>query len=295
MRNQVFFGSGVAVVTPFSLDNSIDLSAFEQMVNRQIDNKTRAIIVGGTTGEGSSLTDDERCLLFTTASKLCKNKIPVIGGVCSNVTNTAVHQAKLAEKSGVDALLIPTPYFNRASQAGIIAHFRTICDHTDLPIILYDIPARTGMQISMNTYKALMDIPGIVGVKECSASLARVTELYKNCGHRFGIYSGDDSLNLPIYAVGGIGCISVTANILPSAVQKCYDLFVKNDRENALRMHLHLQKMNHILFCENNPSPVKYALSSMGMCKEVYRLPITKPGEINCERIDTMLSEYGLL
>lgn len=295
MKHQVFSGSGVAMVTPFCLDLSIDYPAFKNNIIRQIYNGSEAIIVGATTGEGSTLSLFEKKELFAFAVKICDGKVPVVASIALNDTKKAALLAKTAQAAGVDALLVTTPFYNKCSQSGIVSHFGAVASACDLPIIMYDIPARSGMQIDLATYEKLAQIEQIVGVKDCCENLDKITRIYQYYGHKISIYSGVDSLNLPIYACGGSGCISVTANLLPAAIQKVYKLFDEGKTKQALRMHCYLQKLNTVLFCQVNPIPIKYAMSKLGLCLPVYRLPLSPPDVDSASQIENALKAYGVI
>ena len=295
MRNQVFFGTGVAIATPFCLSGEVDYDAFEFLADRQLEAGIKAIIVGGTTGEGSSLSPDEKSKLIEMVKHKAAGKASVIAGVAANNADSAVQQSISAEAAGADAVLITAPYYNRCSQTGILRYYSDICRQTNLPIIVYDVPSRTGMEIKIDAYRDLLGQKQIVGVKECSGNLTKISALIREFGEDVCIYSGDDSLNLPIYALGGHGCISVTANILPRAVDACFQAFSKQHTNLALRYHWYLEKMNQCMFCENNPIPIKYALYKMGLIKNMYRSPLTPPDNAAGDRIDETLKSYGLL
>ncbi len=295
MRNQVFFGTGAAIATPFCLSGEVDYSAFEVLVDRQIKAGVKAIIVGGTTGEGSSLSPAEKLKLTEISKQKSAGKAAVIVGVAANSAKSAIKQCILAEKARADAVLVTTPYYNRCSQTGILRYFSEIIHHTKLPIIVYDVPSRTGMEIKAETYGTLLTQKQIVGIKECSGNLIKISNLIKEFGATVCVYSGDDSLNLPIYAVGGHGCISVSANILPRTVEACFDAFKKQHTNLALRYHWYLEKLSQVLFCENNPIPVKYALYKMGLIENTYRSPLTPPDDQKARQIDEALKAYGLL
>ena len=295
MRNHVFFGTGVAVATPFCLSGEVDYNAFEALVLRLLKANIKAIVVGGTTGEGSSLSFDEKNKLIKIAKQNASGKAAVIAGVSANIAESAIKQCILAEAAGADAVLVTTPYYNRCSQTGILRYFGDICAQTHLPIIVYDVPCRTGMEIKATTYGKLFSLKQIVGIKECSGNLVKTSALINEFGFDVCIYSGDDDLNLPIYAVGGHGCISVSANILPRAVAACYESYKNQHTNLAARYHWYLEKMNRAMFCENNPIPVKYALHKMGLIENIYRSPLTPPDKENAEQIECTLKEYGLI
>lgn len=276
----MFNGAGVAIVTPFN-KGKIDFEAFEKLIDFQIENNTQALIVLGTTGEASTQTFEEREKLISTAIERAGGKIPVIVGTGSNSTQVAIENTKQAETLGADGILLVTPYYNKCTQKGLIEHFTTVANVTSLPVILYNVPSRTGVNIAPETVLAMSKIKNVVAVKEASGNISQILEIKRLVPKDFKIYSGNDDQVVPIYACGGHGVISVSSNAIPREMQHMCQAFMDGNVEEALRIQLLYKKFIDLLFCEVNPIPVKAALNAMGYIKNELRLPLTSMEESN--------------
>ncbi|MDR5658343.1 4-hydroxy-tetrahydrodipicolinate synthase [Serpentinicella sp. ANB-PHB4] len=276
----MFNGSGVAVVTPFK-NGEVDIKKFEDLIDFHINNNTQALIVLGTTGEASTLDNEERELLIKTAVQKVDKRIPVIIGTGSNNTAASVTNTKIAEELGADGVLVVTPYYNKATQKGLIKHYTEIAGATKLPVILYNVPGRTNVNINPETVAELAKIENIVAVKEASGDLSQVLEIKRLVPEDFKIYSGNDDNVIPIYACGGHGVISVIANVIPKEFQKMCSLFSSNDLQGALQLQLKYKKLIDLMFSEVNPIPVKAAVHKLGYIDNELRLPLTPIEESN--------------
>ena len=292
-KNTLFTGSGVAIVTPFR-GQEIDFDAFGSIIDYQIENKTDAIIVCGTTGEASTMPDAEHMDAIRFTVERAAGRVPVIAGTGSNDTRHCVELSTDAKKVGADGLLLVTPYYNKTTQRGLIAHFKAVTDAVDLPIILYNIPGRTGMQIEIATLKELSKIDNIVAVKEASGNISYAAEVAAECPD-LDIYSGNDDMIVPIMSLGGKGVISVLANILPKETHELCDAYLTGNTTKACEMQLHYLKLIKALFMEVNPIPVKTAMNLMGMNVGNLRLPLSEMEGANLEKLKSTMSQYGLL
>lgn len=294
MKHPIFTGSAVAIVTPFK-DGGVDFETLGELLDFQLENGTDAVVVCGTTGEASAMTYQERSEAVAFCVRHVGGRVPVIAGSGSNSTENAVTLSREAERRGADALLVVTPYYNKATQAGLIRHYRTIADAVSLPIILYNVPSRTGVSVAPETYAALAEHPNIAGVKEASGNLGNIQRTRALCPKDFTIWSGNDDETVPICALGGKGVISVAANILPAEMHRLTQLCLKNDFAAAGELQVHLKDFCDAMFCEVNPIPVKTALSLLGWRVGALRSPMCPPVPENLERIKTALSQYGLV
>lgn len=292
-KNTLFTGSGVAIVTPFR-GQEIDFDAFGSIIDYQIENKTDAIIVCGTTGEASTMPDAEHMDAIRFTVERAAGRVPVIAGTGSNDTRHCVELSTDAKKVGADGLLLVTPYYNKTTQRGLIAHFKAVTDAVDLPIILYNIPGRTGMQIEIATLKELSKIDNIVAVKEASGNISYAAEVAAECPD-LDIYSGNDDMIVPVMSLGGKGVISVLANILPKETHELCDAYLTGNTTKACEMQLHYLKLIKALFMEVNPIPVKTAMNLMGMNVGNLRLPLSEMEGANLEKLKSTMSQYGLL
>ena len=293
MKEPIFTGSAVAIVTPFSEDG-VNLTALGELLDFQLEHGTDAIVICGTTGEASAMTEEERREAVGFCVRHVGGRVPVIAGTGSNSTARAVEQSREAERLGADALLVVTPYYNKATQAGLLRHYRTIADAVSLPIILYNVPSRTGVSIAPETCAALAEHPNIVGIKEASGNLGNVQRTRALCPEDFYIWSGNDDETVPICALGGKGVISVAANILPAEMHRLTQLCLKNDFAAAGKLQVDLKDFCDAMFCEVNPIPVKTALGLLGWRVGELRSPMCPPSPENLERIKTVLARYGL-
>lgn len=290
----MFDGCGVAIVTPFK-NGKVDIKAFERLIDFHIINNTKAVIVLGTTGEASTQTSEERELVVKTAIERVKGKIPVIVGTGSNNTDKAKQYAKQAEDLGADGILVVTPYYNKATQKGLIQHYTAIAGSVSLPLILYNVPSRTGMNIAPETVAALASVENIIGIKEASGNISQVLEIKRLTPENFKIYSGNDDQVVPIYACGGHGVISVIANIIPREFQEMCTAFEGGDIKKALKIQLRYKKLIDLLFCEVNPIPIKAALSLMGCIENELRLPLAPMGEENQIKLITEMKKQQII
>lgn len=280
----MFNGSAVAIVTPFK-EGKVDIKAFKNLIQFQLDNDTQALIVLGTTGEASTLIHEEREIIIKTAINIVNKKIPVIVGTGSNSTALAIEYTKQAENLGADGLLIVTPYYNKCTQKGLIEHYQEIAGTTSLPIIVYNVPGRTGLNIQANTVAELAKIENIIGVKEASGNIAQVLEIKRLVPEDFKIFSGNDDNILPVYACGGHGVISVMANVIPKETQAMCKAFEKGNIKEAIRLQILYKNLINLLFIEVNPIPTKAALGAMGYIENQLRLPLTPMEDENQQKL----------
>lgn len=295
MKNTIFTGAGIAIVTPFYADGSINYDRLGEMIDHQIENHTDAIIICGTTGEASTMTDDEHleCIKFTV--KRTAGRVPVIAGTGSNDTKYAVELSKEAEAAGANALLLVTPYYNKTTQKGLILHFNTIADAVNIPIVLYNIPGRTGMNMEVSTVKELAKHKNIVALKEASGNISYVAKLIAECGDNIDIYSGNDDMIVPVMSLGGKGVISVLSHILPKETHNMVQLCLDNDFAKATEMQIKYLDLINALFIEVNPIPVKEALNmtdwNVGPC----RLPLCEMSDEHKSALRAALAKHGLI
>jgi len=290
----MFKGSLVAIVTPLK-NGKIDEAALRGLIEFQIAHGTRGIVPCGTTGESATLDHQEHMDVLAIAVDACKGKIPVLAGTGSNSTREAVQLTQGAQRAGADGCLLITPYYNKPTQQGLYEHFTAVAAATDLPIILYNVPGRTSVNMLPQTVQRLAEIKNIVGIKEASGSLQQIGEIIASCGDGFTVLSGDDPLLLPILAIGGKGVISVTANVMPEQMAALCDRAANNDMDEARRLHYHLMKLNNALFIETNPIPVKTALWLMGKISPELRPPLSALSSGHLESLKTILGEYSLI
>lgn len=291
----IFTGSGVAIVTPFKDDKTIDFEKFENLVNFQIENSTDAIIVCGTTGEPSTMTEQEKLDLIKFCVEKVNRRVPVICGAGTNNTAQSIDFCKKCEALGVDGLLIVTPYYNKTTQKGLIQHYKTIANSTTLPIILYNVPSRTGLNMMPKTVLELSKIKNIVGIKEASGNISQVVEIASLCNDDFYIYSGNDNQILPILSIGGKGVISVMANIIPKDTHNIIKHFFDNNIEQSKKLQLKTVELSNTLFCEVSPIPVKTALELMGYGKANFREPLVNMEEENIQILKKAMINYNLI
>lgn len=294
MKKIIFKGCGTAIITPFTEDG-VNFEEFERLIENQIENKVDSLIVCGTTGEASTMTNEERKEVMKFAIKVAKKRVPIILGTGSNCTKTAIEMTKYAESIGADGVLVVTPYYNKTTQAGLIAHYKAIAEATSLPIILYNVPGRTGVNIKPETCLELSKISNIVAIKEASGNLSQVAEISKLCGNNLNIYSGNDDQIIPILSVGGIGVISVLSNLVPEYVHNmCYEYFDGNI-ESSKNKQLKSLDLVSALFCEVNPIPVKEAMNILGYNCYEPRLPLIKLSENGKDKLEKAMKEFGII
>ncbi len=295
MKKRIFEGCATALVTPMLKDGSINYSCLENLVEAQIQNGIDALVICGTTGEKSTLRYDEHLKVIEVAIKTAKNRVPIIAGTGSNDTVYSVELCKDAENLGADALLMVTPYYNKTSQKGLVKHYEYIADRVDKPIILYNVPSRTGVNIKPNTYKELSKHERIVAVKEASGDISQIAEIKYLCGDSLDIYSGNDDQTLPILSIGGIGVISVASNIIPAVMHNICREYLDGNTKKAMDLqnkHLGLMKA---LFYDVNPVPLKIAMNMLGCDVGDCRLPLYKTYDSNIELLREKLIECNLI
>lgn len=292
MKKPLFTGSAVAVVTPFT-DNGVDYQALAELLEFQVKNGTDAIVVCGTTGEASTMPDEEHINVIKFAVNAVNKHVPVIAGAGSNDTRHAVELSKAAEAAGADGILSVTPYYNKATQKGLYEHFKLIANHISIPVILYNVPSRTNLNLEPETIQALAKIENIIAVKECN--LGQVGDVVNLCGDDFAVYSGDDNTILPVLSLGGKGVISTMANIIPHDTHEMVAKFFKGDIEGAIKLQLQTLNLIKALFSEVNPIPVKAAVNLLGFKAGKCRMPLTELGDSNQALLRKEMQAYGLI
>ena len=291
----IFEGSGVALVTPFQ-NGKIDTAAIERLVEMQVNAGTQAIIACGTTGEPATMTGDERELVIRTICKAAKGKLSVVAGTGTNNTQSVINTAKRYEDLGCAAQLVVTPYYNKTNAEGLYRHFMAIAENTQLPIMIYNVPSRTGIDIQPDMLKRLVQCEKIVGVKESSYDLPTVMEKFSAVKDtQVSIYSGNDDMNYPLLALGAKGVVSVAANFIPEQVAKMVNSYLQGDIQTALATQLKLMPINRALFCEVNPIPCKAAMEMLGLCGGELRLPLYEISDCSRESLAEALKDFGLL
>ena len=293
MKDIIFKGCGTAIATPFANDE-IDYLEFKKLLKFQIKNKADSIIVCGTTGESATMTTKEKTELIKLSVKTCKGKIPVIAGTGSNNTSKAVEMSKIAESLGVDGLLIVTPYYNKTTQKGLIKHYKEIASSVNIPIILYNVPSRTGVNIEPKTCLELSKIKNIVAIKEASGNISQVAEIASLCGDNLNIYSGNDDQIVPTLSLGGIGVISVLSNVLPEYTHNIVQYYLDGDQETSKKMQLEAIPLIKALFSEVNPIPIKYALNLKGFNFGKHRLPLVELSPKNKKILEGELKNFNI-
>jgi 4-hydroxy-tetrahydrodipicolinate synthase len=289
-----FTGVGTALVTPFARNGDLDEKSVRRLGRRQIDAGIHFLVPNGTTGENPTLTLEERTRIVEILVDEANGQVPILAGAGGYNTKEVVHLAEEMRKAGASGLLSVTPYYNKPTPDGLVQHFRAIADSTPLPIIVYNVPGRTGVNIDVNTLVRLAAIPNVIGVKEASGNVTQVCEVCKAVPSDFLVLSGDDALTLPIMAVGGRGVISVVSNEIPKEMAQMVDAVERNDFAAARTIHARIMPLMQINFVESNPVPVKAAMAAMGLLEEVYRLPVTPPRPESRERILAVLNDLKL-
>jgi 4-hydroxy-tetrahydrodipicolinate synthase len=295
MKKTVFTGAGTALVTPMKPDGSINYDAFKAHIERQIAQGVDALVVCGTTGEASTMPDSEHIEVIRFCVEQTAKRVPVIAGTGSNDTNHALHLSSEAEKAGADALLQVTPYYNKTSQKGLIAHFTKIADSVNIPLVLYNIPGRSGLKISVETYKALSEHPNIAATKEATGDLAFIGEVFAACGDSLDVYSGNDSDTVPVMSLGGKGVISTCGNIIPNVTRDITRFCLDGNFKEAAKLHLKFLDLMNKLFIDVNPIPLKEAMNMLGMDAGECRLPLVRMEQGNIDRLRASLVNAGLL
>lgn len=292
----IFKGAAVAIVTPMREDGSVNYEKLAEIIEDQIAGGTDAIVICGTTGESSTLTHEEHIQVIRYCIERVAKRVPVIAGTGSNCTETAVYLSREAEQAGADALLLVTPYYNKATQKGLITHYTKIAESVSLPIILYNVPSRTGCNILPKTAAALVrDVENIVGIKEASGNISQVAELMHLTGGKIELYSGNDDQVVPLLSLGGLGVISVVSNVAPRYMHELVTSYLEGDTEKSRRMQLDVLPLCHALFCEVNPIPVKAAMNLQGKEVGPLRLPLTEMEPENKEILKNVMKDLGIL
>ena len=294
MKKILFKGCGTAIVTPFTQEG-VNFEEFKKLLETQIAEQVDAIIVCGTTGEASTMTEQEKKDTISFAVKTVAGRVPVIAGTGGNNTSSAIAMTKWAETIGVDGVLIVTPYYNKTTQAGLIEHYKAIAKETSLPIILYNVPGRTGLNITPETCLELSKIENIVAIKEASGNISQVAKIAQLCKDNLHIYSGNDDQILPILSLGGLGVISVLSNILPRDTHNMVNLYLEGKIKEATNLQLETLPLINALFCEVNPIPVKAALNMLGYNFGTPRLPLVEMSASGKEKLKSEMTKYGLL
>jgi 4-hydroxy-tetrahydrodipicolinate synthase len=290
----IFTGTATAIITPFR-NEKIDYVALGKLIEWQLKNGADALVVCGTTGEASTLSGRERIQLVHFTVDLVKGRVPVIAGTGSNNTRFTTELSKEMEDVGADALLVVTPYYNKCTDTGLISHYETIADHVSIPMILYSVKSRTGVNISPDAVRVLSDHPNISGIKEASGDISQVCEIAQYISEDFAVYSGNDDMTVPIMALGGLGCISTVSNIIPKRYAKMTADYLNGEVRQAALEQIALKPLIDAIFSEINPIPLKAAMNMMGLCELEYRLPLCPPSNKTQYLLYNILREYGLV
>jgi len=291
----MFTGSGVAIITPFKKTGEVNFEKLAELIEFHIENKTDSIIITGTTGEASTLSDDEHLAVIKCAVDTVNGRIPVIAGTGSNDTRHGIELSVESEKLGVDGLLQVTPYYNKTNKEGLIKHFEKIAESVNIPIILYNVPGRTGMNIPVDVVEHLSKNDKIVGIKEASGNISYAVEVARLCNDNFAMYSGNDDIIVPILSIGGKGVISVVANILPKETHDMVDLFLNGEVEKSRELQLYLKPFIDSLFIETNPIPIKKAMNLTGHEVGGLRLPLYEMSEDATAKLTKEMEKINLL
>lgn len=292
----IFTGAAVAIITPMKEDGSVDFEQFYRLIDFQIENKTDAIVVCGTTGEASTLTHEEHLEVVRECISYVKKRVPVIAGTGSNCTSTAVYLSQEAQKAGADGVLLVTPYYNKATQAGLVQHFTETAKNIDIPVVLYNVPSRTGCNLLPETaVKLAKEVDNIVAIKEASGNISQVAKLAALAEGCLDIYSGNDDQIVPILSLGGLGVISVLSNAAPKQTHDIVAKYLAGDVKGSLQLQLEYLNFINALFCEVNPIPVKKAMEWMGYCTGAMRSPLTEISEANAKVLRTEMEALGIL
>lgn len=293
MKKPIFEGMATALITPIT-ENGIDYEAFGKLIDWQIEEGIDGLVICGTTGESSTLTDEEHREAIAYAVKRANGKVPIIAGTGSNDTAYALDLTKFACEAGVDGVLVVTPYYNKATQNGLIKLFTQIADVSTVPVILYNVPSRTGVNIEPATVAALAEHPNINAIKEASGNISKIAEIAALCGDKINIYSGNDDQVIPIMSLGGKGCISVLSNLVPKEASLMCKKFTDGDVKGATKMQLDYLPLINALFCEVNPIPVKAAMAAMGYCEDYLRLPLTNMEDAHRNVLIAEMKKVGI-
>ena len=294
MKKTIFTGAATAIVTPMD-ENGVNYQEFERLIEWQIQNGIDAIVSVGTTGEGSTLTDEEHKQAIKFCVDVVNKRVPVIAGTGSNDTAYAIELSKYAEEVGADALLLVTPYYNKATQKGLIQSFKVVADAVNIPCILYNVPSRTGCNLLPESVAILAEHPNIVAIKEACGNISQIAKLASLCGDKIDIYSGNDDQIVPVMSLGGKGVISVLSNIMPNETSQMCKLYMAGKHQEALKLQLDLLPLIDALFCEVNPIPVKHAVYKMGFCQDYLRLPLTPMESQNAQKLENLMRAQNLI
>ncbi len=295
MKNTIFTGAAIAIITPMNADGSVNYNVLGEMIDNQIESGTDAIVICGTTGEASTMTDEEHLECIRFAVERTAKRVPVIAGTGSNDTAYAINLSKEAEAVGADALLVVTPYYNKATQRGLIAHFTAIADAVNIPIVLYNIPGRTGMNIEISTVKELAKHRNIVAVKEASGNISYAAKLIAECGDNIDVYSGNDDMIVPLMSLGAKGVISVLSHVIPKETHDMVQLCLENNFAEATKLQIKYLDLINNLFIEVNPIPVKEAVNMMGVNAGSCRLPLCDMTDEHKAVLRASLEKHGLI
>lgn len=288
MKQPLFTGVCTALVTPF-LDGKVNYPMLQQLLRRQIESGVKAVVLSGTTGESATLSDEEKIKMFHIAKSYVGDDCLIIAGTGSNATSHAVQLSIDAQQAGADALLVVSPYYNKATPDGLVAHYMSIAHAVRIPVILYNVPSRTGVDIPISVYKRLSSIPNIVGVKEASTDVTKITKIRRSCGNDFSVWSGNDELTVPVISLGGHGVISVLSNVCPAETSAMAQAALAGDFDTAADLQCKLQPLMELMMCEVNPIPVKAAMESIGYDCGICRLPLTQLSKENRDRMNALL------
>lgn len=295
MKKTIFKGAAVALITPMNNDGSVNYDELKKLINFQLENKTDAIVSCGTTGESATLSEVEKAKVIEFTINQVNNKVPVIAGTGCNCTEKVLQASKEAQSLGADALLVVTPYYNKTSQNGLIKHYNYIADNVDTPIILYNVPSRTGVNILPETYKELSKHKNIVATKEANADISSIAKTISLCGEDLNIYSGNDDQIVPILSLGGIGVISVFSNVMPKQCHELVQNYLEGNTAKSKDMQIKYLELMNTLFCDVNPIPVKEALNLMGYSCSKCRMPLSDLSSANLEKLKYVMKKYNLI
>ena len=295
MKNTIFTGAGIAIITPMNEDGSINYNRLGELIDFQIENGTDAIIICGTTGEASTMTDEEHIECIRYAVEKTAKRVPVIAGTGSNDTKYAVELSKEAEKVGADGLLLVTPYYNKTTQKGLVLHFTAIADAVNIPIVLYNIPGRTGVNMEVSTVKKLAEHKNIVAVKEASGNISYVAKLIRECGDSIDVYSGNDDMVVPLMSLGGKGVISVASHVIPKQMHDMVQYCLDNNFAEATKLQIEYLDLINALFIEVNPIPVKEAVNMTGFNVGNCRMPLCTMTDEHKEALKAVLQKHDLI
>ncbi len=290
----IFKGVATALITPLN-SNGVDYEALGKLIDWQINQGINALVIAGTTGEGATLSDEEHKKVIAYSVERANKKIPIIAATGSNETDYAVSMTKFACKAGADAVLVVTPYYNKATQNGLVTMYKTIADASSVPLILYNVPSRTGINIEPETYLKLADHPMIKGIKEANGDISKIMKTFNLIGGKLDVYSGNDDQIIPIMAAGGLGVISVLSNIAPAQTVEMCNKFFAGDLKGANDMQLKYLPLINALFSEVNPIPVKAAMNKLGWCENYLRLPLTQMEEAHYIKLENLMKEQGII